>query len=98
MDRDVDEIGKLNHGLDADIVHRAFDFGNMRLRNARLFLNIALTETCIFSGGAEVSCEMLSLQLAFDCLVTFVMPARRSLIVRGDCCGIRATRLVKTDF
>ena len=35
MDRDVDEIGKLNHSLDANIVHRAFDLGNMRLRNTR---------------------------------------------------------------
>ena len=61
VDRDVDEIGKLNHGLDANIVHRALDLGNMRLRNARFFLNIALAETCISSGSAEVFCEILTL-------------------------------------
>jgi hypothetical protein len=38
----------------------------MRLRDASLFLNIALTETSVFSGGAEVFCEILALRLAFD--------------------------------
>ena len=61
VDGNVDEIGKLNHGLDANIVHRALDLGNMRLRNARFFLNIALAETCISSGSAEVFCEILTL-------------------------------------
>ncbi len=42
MDGNANEIGKLNHGLDANIVHRAFNFGNMRLRNAGLLLYIAL--------------------------------------------------------
>ena len=65
MDRDVDEIGKLNHSLDANIVHRAFDLGNMRLRDACLFLNIALAQACVFSGSAEVFCERLALQLAY---------------------------------
>jgi hypothetical protein len=35
VDGNVDEIGKLNHGLDANIVHRAFDLGKMRLRDSR---------------------------------------------------------------
>ena len=91
VDGNVDEIGKLNHGLDANIVHRAFDLGNMRLRNARLFLNIALAETSIFSGGAEVSCEMLALQLAFDRLIIFVIAARWRLIFCGDYCCLYAT-------
>ena len=98
MDRDVDEIGKLNHSLDANIVHRAFDLGNMRLRNACLFLNIALAQACVFSGGAEVFCEILALQLALDRLIAFVVPARWRLILRGDFCGFLATRSVKTDF
>jgi len=66
VDGNVDEIGKLNHGLDANIVHRAFDLGNMRLRNAGLFLNIALAQACVFSGRAEVFREIFPLQLAFD--------------------------------
>src|SRR5271166_6261429 len=98
MDRDVDEIGKLNHSLDANIVHRAFDLGNMRLRDACLFLNTALAQACIFSGSAEVFCERLALQLALDRLIAFVMPACWSLMLRGDFCGFCATRSVKTDF
>ena len=87
MDRDVDEIGKLNHSLDANIVHRAFDLGNMRLRNARLFLNITLAQACIFSGSSEVLREKLSLQLALDRLVAFVMATCWRLMLRGDFCG-----------
>ena len=98
MDRDVDEIGKLNHSLDANIVHRAFDLGNMRLRDARLFLNITLAQACVFSGSAEVFCERLALQLALDRLVPFVVPARWRLVLCGDFCGFCATRSVKTDF
>ena len=91
VDGNVDEIGKLNHSLNADIVHRTFDLGNMRLRNACLFLNIALAQACIFSGGAKVFREIIPLQLAFGRLVVFVMPARCSLMLRGDCCGCFAT-------
>ncbi len=98
VDGNVDEIGKLNHSLDADIVHRAFDLGNMRLRNASLFLNIALAETGVFSGSAEVFCEILALPLAFNWLVAFVVSARWRRILRGDCCGFQVTRSVKTDF
>ena len=98
VDGNVDEIGKLNHSLDANIVHRAFDLGNMRLRDACLFLNIALAQACVFSGCAEVSCETIALQLAFDCLIAFVMPAFWRLMLCGDCCGFLATRSVKTDF
>ncbi len=98
MDGNVDQIGKLNHSLDANIVHRAFDLGNMRLRNARLFLNIALAEASIFSGSAEISREIIALHLAFNWLVAFVVSARWCRILRGDCCGFCATRSVKTDF
>ena len=91
MDRDVDEIGKLNHSLDANIVHRAFDLGNMRLRDACLFLNIALAQAGVFSGSAEVFCERLALQLALDRLVPFVVPARWRLVLCGDFCGFCAT-------
>jgi hypothetical protein len=54
------------------------------------FLNIALVHACIFSGGPEVLREILALQLAFDRLVTFVMPTRWRLMLRGDFCGFLA--------
>ena len=73
MDGDTNEICELNHGLDADIVHRTFDFRNMRLRNARLFLNIALAQTGAFPGSAEVSREILALQLTLDYPTAFLL-------------------------
>ena len=98
VDGNVDEIGKLNHGLDANIVHRAFDLGNMRLRNARLILNIALAQACVFSGSAKVFREIIPLQLALDRLVAFVMSARWGVMLRRDCCGFPVTQSVKTDL
>ena len=71
----MDEIGKLNPSLDADIVHHAFDLGNMRFGNDCLFLNIALAQPYVFSGSSEVLCEIFALQLAFNCLVSLMVPA-----------------------
>ena len=91
VDGNVDEIGKLNHGLDTNIVHRTFDLGNMRLGNARLFLNIALAQACVYSSGPEVLRKTLALQLAFDRFIAFVMSARWGAMLRRDCCGFPVT-------
>jgi hypothetical protein len=91
VDGHVNEIGKFNHGFNAYIMRRAFDLGNMRLRDARLCLNIALAKTCVLSGCAEVFRKALALQPAFyEPIACVTSPASRFILTR-NLCGFNIT-------
>jgi hypothetical protein len=57
-------LGELHHGIKADIVHRVFDFRDMRLRDAGLLGEVALAEASFDAGRPEIAREDFAFRLA----------------------------------
>ncbi len=58
-------LGKLYHGVDANIVHRIFHLGDMGLGDAGVLGEFALTEIGFDTVPPQIACKDLTLGLAF---------------------------------